>query len=223
MLLCYNICQSLVASLFLSNFCLIPDLYAKNPAFYVKVPDLYAKIPALYADIFLCGFHCAVNVHVRFPIGCLWYLANDSTRAMCGQGGRVGARWWGEMCANVRVKFFWREIYCSELRPDPESQSGSYFRRRLERKSPWIMSKYDLATAISIRRLNHLCKCEMGSLSFSAMSRLKFDSTTSASFPSISYTERTDKEIHCLWQFLPYLSLFSFSQRSRSLSIGSYL
>ena len=49
--------------------------------------------------------------------------------------------------------------------------------------------QYDLTTAILIRTLTQPHTCERGSSSFAAMSRLKFVSTTSASFPSMPSTE----------------------------------
>ena len=83
-LLCYNICRSLLASRFLSNFYLIPDLYAKTPAFN-------AKITASYADIFLFVFHCAGNVRGQVPVGCFWCISNDSAHTVGGRGqGHVG-------------------------------------------------------------------------------------------------------------------------------------
>ena len=42
-----------LATQIMSNFCLIPALYAKIPDFYAKVPALYSKIPAFYDDIHL--------------------------------------------------------------------------------------------------------------------------------------------------------------------------
>ena len=148
-------------------------------------------------------------------------------RARCaneGGGGRGQAG--GEInCAGVRVKLFWRAIYCAKPRPDPGSQSGSRSCRGLGRRDPQIMREYDLVTAIAIWLLTQPHTCERGSSSCVAMSRLKFMSTTRASFLIMPSTERTNEEkcFHCSWQCLPCLSYFSFSQRARSLSIGSCL
>ena len=67
-LLCYNLCRSLLASQFLSYFFLISALYAEIPALYAGIPTLYADIPDFYADTFLFDLHCAGNVHGRVPI-----------------------------------------------------------------------------------------------------------------------------------------------------------
>ena len=63
-LLCYNICWSLLASRFLSNLCLIPNLYYKIPAFD-------AKMPAFYANIVLFIIHYDSNVCGWVPMLCL--------------------------------------------------------------------------------------------------------------------------------------------------------
>ena len=78
-LLCYNLCRSLSASQFVSNFCLIPALYD--------------KIPAFYADISIFFFHCAGNICDRFPVQCLRDVYNDCAHAFCGWGGRVWSHW----------------------------------------------------------------------------------------------------------------------------------
>ena len=74
-LLCYNICWSLLASQLMSNFC--------------PIPDLYAKVPDFYADIFLFMFHCDGNVRGQVPVDCLWSVTNDSARdaRTRGEGG----------------------------------------------------------------------------------------------------------------------------------------
>ena len=48
--------------------------------------------------MFLFGFLFAGNVRGRFRLGCLWFLNNDDTRAMCGQGGMAGAHCWQKHC-----------------------------------------------------------------------------------------------------------------------------
>ena len=75
---------------FLSDFCPIPD-------FYAKIPPLYAKISTFYADVYLFGFHCARNLCVWVPVGHLWSISRDSTRAMRGRGVRAGSRWWRKL------------------------------------------------------------------------------------------------------------------------------
>ena len=96
-LLCYNLCQSLLAYQFLSNFWPIPDLFAKIPCFYTKVPPFYA-------NIFLFGFHCAINLCGRVPLGCLWSILNDGTLAMRGQRGRAEHIGGKTFCTSVHAK-----------------------------------------------------------------------------------------------------------------------
>ena len=66
-----------LASRYMSNFRMIPDLYAKVLALYTKVPDFCANISFV-------GFYCDGNVRGRVPIGCLWSVANDIARTACG-------------------------------------------------------------------------------------------------------------------------------------------
>ena len=56
--------------------------------------------------------------------------------------------------------------------------------------SPRIMCEYDLTTTVVIQLLIQPCACEMGSSVFSAMSWLKFTSTTRSPLPSMPLTER---------------------------------
>ena len=65
--------------------------------------------------------------------------------------------------------------------------------------------------------------CEMVSSVFVAIIWLKFVSTSRASFLNTPFTDSTNGEkiFRWLWQWLPWLSLFYFSQRARSLFIGS--
>ena len=121
--------------------------------------------------------------------------------------GHVGE---GKYCARVRGKLFWRAIYCSKPRPDPKFRSGSLHHRVLGSLDLRIKWGYNLATLIEIWPLNQPHMCEMGSLGFSATSRLKFKSTTRSPFPRMPSTESTNKE---KWFFhsykcLPCLSLF---------------
>ena len=97
-------------------------------------------------------------------------------------------------CTSGREKWFWRAIYCAKLKPDPESQPGSCSCRGLWRLSTRIMWYYNLATAIVIWKLTQPHIFEMGSSSFFAMSRLKFESTTRVSFLSMLSNERANRE-----------------------------
>ena len=131
-MLCYNLCQSLLNSRSLSNFCTIPDLYA---------------------DIFLFVLHCAGNVCGRFPVDCIWSVPNVCVHAMHIQGverGHVGEK----KFASVRAQIFWSAIYCATTRPDTNSQSDSWSLMVLGRQSLRIMWEYNLVTMISIQTLN---------------------------------------------------------------------
>ena len=131
-LLCYNLCRSLLASQFLSDFCLTLALYA-------EIPSFYAKIPAFYADIFIFFFRCDGNAHGQFPIVCLQSVSNDSVCMMPRQGGRAGTCWWQKLFMDLRAKLFWKPIYCFNLIPNPNSQSGSWSNRGLGKISSCIM------------------------------------------------------------------------------------
>ena len=67
--------------------------FISDPCIIQKFPDFYIEIPAFYADIFRFIFHCARNVHGRFLIFYICYVANYSSTEMCGRGERVGAHW----------------------------------------------------------------------------------------------------------------------------------
>ena len=92
LLLCYNICRSLLDSQYMFNLCPIPALYSEIPAFYAKAPDLYAKTSPFYADIFPFGFHFSGNIRGQSPISCLWSIANYGALVMSWQGRRAGSR-----------------------------------------------------------------------------------------------------------------------------------
>ena len=72
-LLCYNICRSLLASQFMSYLCLIPVLYA-------ALPDFYSNILFPY-------FYCAGNVCGQVLVDYIISVANDILCMMRGRGG----------------------------------------------------------------------------------------------------------------------------------------
>ena len=78
--------------------------------------------------------------------------------------------------------------------PEPNSWMGTLSRRGLSGRALQIIKEYDLTTTIPIRPLAQPCTCKMGSSIFDAIIRLKFASTTRASFPSIPSTYRTNGE-----------------------------
>ena len=193
MLLCYFICMSLSVSPLWSYFHPIPDLYANIPAFYSKL--YFRRLPP--------------------------YVATRTVRKWGGGGG--GPRGGEETYADFCARLFWRAVYCANPRPDDMYQSNSRYRKGQSSWSPWIMCKYDLATAIVIWLFIHICILKIYLYIFSAMSWLKFVSVARASLPIIPYKERTNREkrFRWLWKWLPWLSLFIFSQLSRSDNIGS--
>ena len=69
-----------------------------------------------------------------------------------------------------------------------------------------------IAIAIVIRLLTQSLTCKMGSSIFAAMCRIKFVSTTRASFPSMPSTERKkgEKKKISSWQCLLFLFLVLF-------------
>ena len=140
-----------------------------------------------------------------------------------GEIYKVGQKW--NSFVWLSVELLLRTIYCANPRTKPDSQSRSLYHRGLGRRAPWIIREYNLATDISIRPLTQPCTYEMGYSIFAAMSRLKYASTTRASFPSMPPTKRKygEKCFCCSWQLLQYLYFFSFSHWARSIFIGSFL
>ena len=88
--------------------------------------------------------------------------------------------------AQVCKKLFWRAIYYTNTRPEPDSQSGSMSCKGLGIQALWIIHEYNLATNIAIQLLTQHHTWKMGSSIFDAMSGLKFTSTTRAYFPSMT-------------------------------------
>ena len=148
---------------FLSNFCPIPALYNKIPAFYSEIP---AFTPI---SIFL-----AATVLVTYMGRSPQAVSGLQPLTACEQCTDKG-RWRGhvddnKLCGSVCLELFWHVSYCAKPRPNPESQSGSWYPMVLGRRDPCIMQEYNLATTIVIRKLTHTRTCEMGSSSFSDMS-----------------------------------------------------
>ena len=113
--------------------------------------------------------------------------------------------------ARVYAKLLWRMIYCSNLRPRNDSQSGYLSQRRIGRRYPWIIWDYNITTAIAIQPLTQPWTFKMSYSIFSAMSRLKSASMNRDTFPSIPSTEiKMEKtfSVACgnyYWVFPPFL------------------
>ena len=173
--LCYNLCRSLWP----------PKFYMISIWFLLSTP----KYLPFYANINFYP-HCAGNLLGWFLLGRLRYVANKGVRTMrrrrWGGRGHVG----GEMfCASFCAKLFWCAIYCAKPRTDPKYQSSSCCCKGLGSQALLIMREYDLTTVITIWLLTHPRTLKMGSLSFSAMSWLKFESMPRASFPIMQSTD----------------------------------
>ena len=109
------------------------------------------------------------------------------THSMINQWGVV----WGHagceiFFAGVLIELFWCEIYSAKSIPYPGHPYGSCSCWGMWRQAPWIMQEYEL-----VNPATYMWK---DLSSFSAMSRLKFVSMTSASFPSMQSTDRTNGE-----------------------------
>ena len=76
-LLCYNPCQSLLASRYLADF---------------------FPIPPLYAYIFLLVFQYNCNGHGRFPVNFLSSVANDGAPMMRRRGVTLAAKQISRVC-----------------------------------------------------------------------------------------------------------------------------
>ena len=94
----------------------------------------------------------------------------------------------------VRGAILAQNIYCANHNPDPGAHSGSRVRRGLGDWYPRSTLEYDLTTKIVIRTLTQPMTCKMGSSIFAAMGQLKVTSTTSAFFPTITSTKKTNGE-----------------------------
>ena len=112
-LLCYHTCLSLLA-LLVSVQCF------SDPCFIFQIPWFLRQY-------IFSVFHCANNLCGRVPVDYFWSVANDSARAMCGQGGvrrvHLGGKKIMRVCAqNYSGKQFIapRCALIPGLSPDPD-------------------------------------------------------------------------------------------------------
>ena len=116
-LLCYNICWSILASQFLPNICMIPDLYAEIPAF---MPISFFSDSTVMVT-YLGGS--------QYSVYGLYPMKERTQYAENGRGwGHVGGNFF---YVSVCAKLFWRKIYCTNPSFDTKSLSGSWSRRGL--------------------------------------------------------------------------------------------
>ena len=118
-----------------------------------------------------------------------------------GGGAKIG----GEVYSNewfhvwVRDAIFLQIIYCAKINPEPDTHSSSWVHKGLGALALWSNLDYNLATAITVRPLDHPVTFEMGLSIFAAMSWLKVSSKTSAFLPTIPSTERENGDTCLCW------------------------
>ena len=137
-----------------------------------------------------CVYYLSVISHIQASGG-FFHMPYVCSARVLRNWGKYGNESLGgrqNSFARVRAKLFWREIYCANPRPEPNSHSVSMSHMGLGRRYSHIIHEYDLATAILVRLLIQPRTCKMGSYIFSAMIQLKFASTTRASFLSMPST-----------------------------------
>ena len=118
------------------------------------------------------------------------------------------------ICAGVLDAILAQGIYVPKPNTNPDSQYGSRVYKVTGTQSLQSIQEYDLANVIEIRPLTEPPMCKIGSIIFVAMSRLKVATTTCASLPSTSSTDRINGEnnFRRLWQYHWFLFFFIFSQ-----------
>ena len=136
-------------------------------------------------------FLFSINVCGWIRVDCILWASKNRACTMHEQWrvrrGHTGGK---NIYAGMRTKLLWRAINWSKPRNHPMNQSSSQSRRGLGRQDMRIIQEYCLTTTVTIWLLNQPHTCERGSSSFLATIRIKFVSTTSASFPSVPSTER---------------------------------
>ena len=145
-LLCYNLCQSLLAFQFMSDLCLFPALYTKLPDFYDDLFLLSCPVPATY----VCGW---------VSIDYLWSIANNTACTMRGRGGRSGPYRW----KNVLRGYGGKIVLARNLLRQAEAWSHVPVRFLvlgwLGRRSLQIIWEYNLAATVVIHPLNQPRTC----------------------------------------------------------------
>ena len=152
-----------------------------------QVPDFYANIVHLVSSDspLLIVYDPPEAASVLHPRGTR-ALRNQEREGNTRSSNRRKSFVW------VYAKWFWCTIYCTNHRTKPDSQSGSLSHRGMVKWAPRIIYEYNLATTVDIWPLIQPRMCDMGSSIFASMSRLKFTSTTMASFTRMASTERTN-------------------------------
>ena len=112
-----------------------------------------------------------------------------------GRGHKDGEK----LFADVIMELLWRAIYFSNPRLNAGSQSRYRSRRGMGSRHLCNIPGCELVTEVSIRLLIQNRTCKMSSSIFSAMSWLKFASTTRSSLPSIPSTEISNGEKFFCW------------------------
>ena len=144
--------------------------------------QIFTPIQSVLSLLFPLNWSRAILQRLIPSVFHMWRVRYTISKGREGNT-RLGRRW--KSFARVCAKLFWIVIYCSNLRPEPNSQSGSLSHRGMGSQYPLIMCYCGCATAILIQMLIHPHTCKMGSSIFAAMIWLKFVSTNRASLPSI--------------------------------------
>ena len=130
-------------------------------------------------------------------------------RAFHDQEGEVYAMLGRKMkkFARVCTKLFWRAIYCANLRPEHDFQSGYLSCRVLGRQDPRIIWECNLAITILIQPLTQSCKCGIGSSIFlprvDSHMRVRLGTPFQACHQHIEQTEKiisvTRRNAYCVY------------------------
>ena len=163
MLLCYNICWSLWPP----KFCPMSVqslIYTLKSLLFMPKSLLFTLIYVFLVSI----------VPVTYSGGSSYNVSSSEPMTAHVQSGDKGggAHWW-RFFTSLHTKLFWHAIYCAKPRTNTKSQYVSWFLRALQRGPLGLMRYFYLVIAMAIQTLTHTCTYGIGSLRFSAMSKLK--------------------------------------------------
>ena len=146
--------------------------------------------PCFYSDIFLFVFHCSLNVRVQDPVEFPGSVSSDRVWCTDEGGGGGGARRW---------RLFLRECACKIILARHLLHQAEA-RYQVPVCLLILQGTGEVSSEIHAVMWTCDCDCELDIyptmyvwnrfLAFSAMSQLKFASTTKSFLPSIPSTER---------------------------------
>ena len=143
------------------------------------IPALYTNLPDFYSEFILC----------RLP-PCFVMCAVQNW----GGGGGVEYHRWRRSVLGFTCKINLSHDLMCQPKMQCQENPRFLFRVVLDIWYLQIIHEYDLTTVILIQPFTHPRMCEMGLSIFSAMSLLKFASTTRVSLPKMPLTERINRE-----------------------------